>query len=79
MDEMTFEQAYGQLERITRDLEAGDLPLDAALALFEQGARLAELCDRLLSAAELRVRQIIPDGAGGFDAVRFEDWQQEAS
>jgi hypothetical protein len=40
---------------------------------------LAELCDRLLCAAELRVRQIIPDGAGGFDAVRFEDWQQEAS
>lgn len=77
MDEMTFEQAYGQLERITRDLEAGDMPLDAALALFEQGAKLAELCDRLLHAAELRVRQIVPDGAGGFEAARFHDWQQE--
>jgi exodeoxyribonuclease VII small subunit len=77
MNEMTFEQAYGQLERITRDLEAGDLPLDAALALFEQGARLAELCDRLLHAAELRVRQIIPDGAGGFEAAAFDDWKQE--
>lgn len=77
MDDITFEQAYGQLERITRDLEAGDLPLDAALALFEQGAKLAELCDRLLHAAELRVRQIVPDGAGGFEAARFDDWQQE--
>jgi exodeoxyribonuclease VII small subunit len=77
MNEMTFEQAYGQLERITRDLEAGDLPLDAALALFEQGAKLAEICDRLLHAAELRVRQIIPDGAGGFEAAAFDDWKQE--
>lgn len=79
MEELTFEQAFGQLERITRELEAGDLPLDAALALFEQGARLAGQCDRLLHAAELRVRQIIPDGAGGFEAARFDDWQQEQS
>lgn len=79
MEELTFEQAFGQLERITRELEAGDLPLDAALALFEQGARLAEQCDRLLHAAELRVRQIVPDGAGGFEAAGFDEWQQEQS
>lgn len=78
MEELTFEQAYGELERITRELEAGDLPLDAALALFEQGARLAELCDRLLHAAELRVRQIVPDGAGGFSAASFDEWQEES-
>lgn len=78
-EELTFEQAYGQLERITRDLEAGDLPLAAALDLFEQGAKLAALCDRLLLAAELRVRQIAPDGAGGLEAAAFDDWQQEQS
>ncbi len=77
MQELTFEQAYEQLERITRELEAGDLPLDAALALFEQGSRLAEQCDRLLHAAELRVRQIVPDGSGGFEAAGFDDWQEE--
>lgn len=77
MEEMTFEQAYGQLEQITRDLESGELSLDAALALFEQGAQLAELCDRLLNAAELRVRQIMPDGAGGFEATSLDNWQQE--
>jgi exodeoxyribonuclease VII small subunit len=77
MEELTFEQAYSELERITRTLEAGDLALDSALALFEQGARLAELCDRLLHAAELRVRQIAPDGSGGFEAASFDDWQEE--
>jgi exodeoxyribonuclease VII small subunit len=78
MEELTFEQAYSELERITRELETGDLPLDAALALFEKGARLAEVCDRLLHAAELRVRQIAPDGAGGFEAVSFDEWQEES-
>lgn len=79
MEPLTFEQAFQQLERITRDLEAGDLPLDRALALFEEGSELAKLCDRLLNAAALRVRQIVPDGAGGFEAVPFEEWQQDAS
>ncbi len=79
MEELTFEQAYSELERITRQMEAGDLPLDAALALFEQGAQLAEQCDRLLHAAELRVRQILPDGAGGFEAAGFDHWQEESS
>ncbi|MBE2235171.1 MAG: exodeoxyribonuclease VII small subunit [Anaerolinea sp.] len=78
MEELTFEQAYTELERITRALEAGDLPLDAALALFEQGAQLSEQCDRLLRAAELRVRQILPDGAGGYEAAPFDQWQEES-
>ncbi|HNS02986.1 MAG TPA: exodeoxyribonuclease VII small subunit [Anaerolineae bacterium] len=72
MEEPTFEQAYTELERVTRALEAGDLPLDAALALFEQGAQLAEQCDRLLAAAELRVRQILPDGVAPFDQGQEE-------
>ncbi len=79
MQELTFEQAYEQLERITRELESGELPLDQALALFERGAQLAEQCDRLLHTAELRVRQILPDGAGGYEAVSFDDWQEETS
>ncbi|MER2600664.1 MAG: exodeoxyribonuclease VII small subunit [Caldilineales bacterium] len=78
MDQLTFEQAYTELEQITRQLEAGDLPLDAALHLFEQGTRLAAHCEQMLSAAELRVRQIVPDAAGGYEAADFSDWQQEA-
>lgn len=78
MDELTFEQAFAQLERITRELEGGELALDAALARFETGAQLAAHCDRLLNEAELRVRQIIPDAAGGLSVTPFDDWQSEA-
>lgn len=45
MEELTFEQAFHQLEETVHSLEAGELPLGEALALFERGTQLAELCD----------------------------------
>ena len=54
----SFEQSYRQLEEIVRKLEAGGLPLDESIALFEEGMRLAQLCGRQLDTAELRITQI---------------------
>ena len=79
MEEFTFEQAFRQLEETVHGLEAGELPLSEALALFERGTQLAELCDRLLNEAELRVRQISPDSSGGLDAMPFDAWQRDTS
>lgn len=77
MEDLTFEQAYGQLEQAVHQLEAGDLTLAESIALFERGRRLADLCDQLLNQAELRVRQIEPDGEGGFEAIPGDMWQTE--
>jgi exodeoxyribonuclease VII small subunit len=53
-----------RLEQIVRALEADDLDLDAALALFEEGvARLRGARDRL-AAAQLRVRSVLEDADG---------------
>ena len=62
-EEMTFEAAFAQLEEIVGKLEAGDLPLDDALALFEQGQKLAAFCGAKLDAAELRVQKLSASGA----------------
>lgn len=78
MEELTFEQAFLQLEDTVHSLEAGELALDEAIALFERGTRLAELCDKLLNEAELRVRQLVPDGAGSVEAVPFDTWQRDS-
>ena len=59
----TFEQAFAKLEEITARLEAADLSLDESLALFERGQALAAQCARLLEAAELKVKQLAPDGS----------------
>lgn len=77
MEQLTFEEAFAQLEETVQALERGQLPLAEALATFERGMRLAELCDHLLTEADLRVRQLVPDGGGGVRAVEFEGWQDE--
>jgi exodeoxyribonuclease VII small subunit len=60
--ELTFEQAYAQLEEIVARLESGDLTLDESVALYERGQKLARRCGELLDSAELRVQQLTGDG-----------------
>lgn len=60
--ELTFEQAFTQLEEIVERLESAELSLDESLALFEKGQSLAALCSRLLETAELKVKQLAADG-----------------
>jgi exodeoxyribonuclease VII small subunit len=56
--ELSFEEAYRELEATVRRLEEGDLPLAEALACYELGMRLARHCQAALDAAELRLEQI---------------------
>lgn len=62
--EPTFEEALGKLESIVETMEAGDLPLDQLLARFEEGTRLARLCQDRLTTAELRIRQLESQSTG---------------
>jgi exodeoxyribonuclease VII small subunit len=56
--QLTFEAALAKLEETVRRLEEGNLPLDQAVSLFEEGTRLARLCNQQLEAAELKVSQL---------------------
>ncbi|MDE6107616.1 MAG: exodeoxyribonuclease VII small subunit [Oscillospiraceae bacterium] len=60
----TFEEAMSRLETIVSRLEKGDLPLEEALALFEEGAGLMKQCSKALDQAEQKVAKLLP-GAGG--------------
>jgi exodeoxyribonuclease VII small subunit len=62
--ELRFEEALAGLERIVRDLEGGDLPLDDALSLFEEGVRLSRFCGAKLDEAEKKL-EILMKGADG--------------
>jgi len=54
----TYETLYQQLQEVVNRLEAGTLPLEDSLQLYEQGVQLATACQRLLDTAELRVEQL---------------------
>jgi exodeoxyribonuclease VII small subunit len=54
-----FEDALEKLEAIVREMETGDLPLDAALKSFEEGIRLIRFCSAKLDESERRVEQLL--------------------
>jgi len=62
IEKLTFEQAFAELEETVRKLEAGGLALEESLALFERGQALAAHCSTQLDQAELKVRQLTPEG-----------------
>jgi len=49
---LNFETSLEELERIVKELEKGDLPLERSLELFETGMRLSTECKKLLEDAE---------------------------
>lgn len=73
--ELSYEEAYQQLEQILAKLESGELPLEESLALYERGASLAAICSKQLDQAELRVQQWQPNS----DPTPFDGWQESGS
>ncbi len=58
VSEMSFEQAMAELEQVVGKLEAGDVPLEASITLYERGAELKAHCEAKLKAAEEKVAAI---------------------
>jgi exodeoxyribonuclease VII small subunit len=67
-----FEQALAELEKRVRRLEAGDISLEDALTLFEEGVDLARTCHERLEAAEQRVSRLVR-GAKGVEEHPVQD------
>lgn len=59
----TFEAGLEELERIVKELEKGDLPLEESLRLFEAGMRISADCKRQLEEAETRVEILMKRGS----------------
>ena len=72
----TFDESLRLLETIVRQLESGELPLERALDLFEQGIGLARHCQSQLEAAERRVEVLLQEKGG---TVRLAPYEPEAS
>lgn len=67
VDNLTYEQAFAELEKIILALESEEHSLDEALSHFERGQELAKHCNTLLDKAEVKVRQISGDKVIPFD------------
>ena len=69
--DLPFEEALKKLEAIVEAMESDELPLDQLLARFEEGSKLAQVCQTRLTEAELKVQQLEKNAAGDLTLKPF--------
>lgn len=60
-ENITFEEAMQKLENIVGSLEEGNVPLEKAITLFQEGMNLSNLCHDKLQTIEGKMDQIVGD------------------
>jgi len=74
---ISFEQAIKRLEEIVKSLEAGDIEIEEALTLFEEGTKLSRICAKKLAKIEKRI-EILKKGDKGEDVLElFQEMNEE--
>ncbi len=63
-DNLPFEEALQRLEAIVDAMESEDLPLESLLSRYEEGMKLARLCQAKIADAELKIQQLEKNAAG---------------
>ena len=71
MSEMNFEEAMQKLEQITKELETGELDLNASMEKFEEGMKLSKKCNEILESAEKKIT-ILLSKDGELKEEKFE-------
>lgn len=70
IEDLSFEEALKELEKIVARLESGDTPLQQAIELYERGNQLRQRCADRLDAAQARIEAIRLDSDGKPAGVR---------
>ncbi len=70
---LSFEAAMAELETIVRQLEGGQVPLDATISLYDRATALRQHCEARLRDAEMRIEKLVTDGKGAPAAAPFDD------
>lgn len=75
VQDISFEEALERLNKVVRELEEGDLPVEKALSLFAEGIELVKRCREILSQAEQRITvltaelgDLVPEETGYYPA-----------
>lgn len=62
--DLPFEEAMDRLEKVVQMLEREDMPLETLLRHYAEGVELARMCQRKLTDADLKIRQLEQTLAG---------------
>ncbi|RAL26556.1 exodeoxyribonuclease VII small subunit [Thermoflavimicrobium daqui] len=61
IESLPFEKAIERLEEVVRLLEKGDVPLEEAIRLFDEGMKLAGACNQKLEWAEQQIEMLVQE------------------
>jgi exodeoxyribonuclease VII small subunit len=67
-----FETCMQRLDQIVQELEGGQVPLERAMGLFEEGLQLGDTCRTLLEGAQARVQKLLERADGSAVTQPFE-------
>ena len=73
MEYKDFEKALARLEEIVDQLEKGELALEDALQLFEEGVKISRFCSAKLKEAERKVEILLKNEQGSLAEQAYED------
>lgn len=69
--DLSFEAALSELEKIVKQLESGSGDLKESIAAYERGVALRQMCEARLREAESRIEKITLGQGGAVTAVPF--------
>ncbi|MEX2154025.1 MAG: exodeoxyribonuclease VII small subunit [Gemmatimonadaceae bacterium] len=70
---MSFEQRLRRLEQIVGELEAEEIELERALALFEEGVTCLRAATEELGKVEARVQRLVERADGTFEVADLRE------
>ena len=59
IDDLTYEDAFDRLQKITELLENGNVSLDDSIKYYEQGILLKNFCEKKLRDAEMKIKNVL--------------------
>ena len=59
IDDLTYEDAFDRLQKITELLENGNVSLDDSIKFYEQGILLKNFCEKKLKDAEMKIKNVL--------------------
>ncbi|WP_051531071.1 exodeoxyribonuclease VII small subunit [Clostridiisalibacter paucivorans] len=72
MENLSFEEAVEEIEKIILNLERGEIPLNESIDKFEKGIELYKYCNNLLNRYEGKIKKIVEDIDGDVIEENFE-------
>lgn len=63
IDSLSFEEALQRLEKIIKLMEQGEVPLEQAVTLYEEGHKLQLHCQKKLKTARLKIEKIVEENS----------------